>query len=121
MLGLMLDISGYHSRVCYSGREALDLLDAFDPHACILDVQMPGMDGVELARHIRAWAGRRPITLVAVTGLDDDRTRWRTADAGFDLHLTKPADPDKLAILLADIVIRQNQSSDEADRSPHGE
>ena len=112
----LLELNGFEVDSALSGEEALKKILKGRDALIILDVQMPGMDGVELARHIRAWAGRRPMTLVAVTGLDDDRTRLRTANAGFDLHFTKPADPDKLAILLADIVIRQNQSSDSTER-----
>jgi len=94
MLGALLEIAGFNPRVCYSGAQALAVLDEFNPDACILDIQMPGMDGVELAKRIRDWAGPRALPLVAVTGLDDDATRTRSSEVGFDLHLTKPADPD---------------------------
>jgi len=116
MLGALLEIAGFNPRVCYSGAQALAVLDEFNPDACILDIQMPGMDGVELAKRIRDWAGPRALPLVAVTGLDDDATRTRSSEVGFDLHLTKPADPDLLASLLADIVLLRGDWSDPGER-----
>jgi CheY-like chemotaxis protein len=55
---------------------------------------MPGFDGYEVARRVRA--GGRPILLIAVTGWGQESDRERAQDAGFDLHLTKPADPDEI-------------------------
>lgn len=111
-LGVLLDLAGYTARVCYDGLSALAAAEAFRPDAAILDLMMPGMDGIELARRLRAapWAGTLP--LVAVTALGDDDARRRTAEAGFDLHLTKPVDPDRLANVLADIVIMRGDSSE---------
>jgi len=111
MLGVLLEIAGFIPRVCYSGDEALILLSDFNPDACILDIQMPGMGGLELASRIRVWAGNRSICLVALTGIHDDLARVRSTNAGFDLHLTKPADPDQLATLLADIVLLHAEST----------
>ena len=104
-LAILLDLAGFESRVCLSGADALVTAAEFRPDACILDLSMPGLDGCELARRLRAWSHPRPIPLVAVTGYDGEDARRMTAAAGFDLHLTKPVDPDKLAALLADIVI----------------
>jgi CheY-like chemotaxis protein len=104
-LAALLDLAGFTPKVCYSGPEAVAALDDFQPDACILDLMMPGMDGFEVARRVRAWAGDRYVPLVAVTALGDEEARRNTAAAGFDLHLVKPADPDHLAVLLADIVI----------------
>lgn len=109
-LGVLLDLAGYEARVCYDGPSALTVAEQFRPDAAILDLMMPGMDGIELARRLRAapWAGALP--LVAVTALGDDEARRRTTEAGFDLHLTKPVDPDRLANVLADIVIMRGDS-----------
>ena len=67
----------------------------------MLDIGMPGMDGYEVARRLRAQAGMRSALLVAVTGYGQDEDRRRAFAAGFDRHLTKSVDPDALQALLA--------------------
>lgn len=104
-LGVLLELVGYEVKVCYDGESALDAADVFRPDACILDLTMPGLDGVEVGRRLRTRPWARNLPLVAVTALGNDEARQRTAAAGFDLHLTKPVDPDRLANVLADIVI----------------
>ena len=66
----------------------------------LLDIGMPGMDGLEVAHRIRALPGGRDVLLVALTGWGQDEDRRRTAEAGFDEHLTKPVDTERLAALL---------------------
>jgi len=104
-LGVMLELVGFEARVCYDGASALAVADEFRPDACILDLTMPGLDGVEVGRRLRERGWARNLPLVAVTALGNDDARRRTTQAGFDLHLTKPVDPDRLANVLADIVI----------------
>jgi DNA-binding response OmpR family regulator len=109
-LGVLLDLVGFEARVCYDGVSALIAAEEFRPDAAIIDLMMPGMDGVELGRRLRArpWAAGLP--LVAVTALGDEEARRRTTEAGFDLHLTKPVEPDRLANVLADLVIMRGDS-----------
>ncbi|WP_238602532.1 response regulator [Fimbriiglobus ruber] len=104
-LSALLTIAGFTVHTCYSGHAAIAVLDEFCPEVCILDLMMPGMDGLELSRRIRAWSAGRHIPLVAVTALSDEAARRTTSQHGFDLHLTKPFDPDQLAALVVDIVI----------------
>jgi CheY-like chemotaxis protein len=85
----------------FSGPAALDALAEFDAEAVLLDLGMPQMDGLEVARRIRALPGGREVLLVALTGWGQDEDRVRTADAGFDAHLTKPVDAERLSTLLA--------------------
>ena len=96
-LGTLLGMVGFVTRVCYDAESAAASVETFRPEACVLDVSMPGTDGCELARSLRAREGGREMLLVAVTALGGDAARERTAGAGFDLHLTKPADPQQLA------------------------
>ncbi|MBN9517184.1 response regulator [bacterium] len=96
-LGLLLETLGASVRVCYAGADALALAPAFLPHAGLFDVDMPGMSGLVLSRRVREVLPGRPVFLVAVTGIGDAAARERTAAAGFDLHLTKPADGVALA------------------------
>lgn len=104
-LGILLELGGYQTRVCYDGPTALVAADDFRPDAAILDLTMPGMDGDELARRLRATEWGHTLPLVALTALSGDDARARTTSAGFDLHLVKPVHPDRLANVLADIVI----------------
>lgn len=110
-LGVLLELVGFQSRVCYDGASALAMAETFRPDACILDLSMPGMDGIELARRLRERPWGRYLPLVAVTALGNDEARSQTTQAGFDLHLTKPVDPDRLANVLADIVILKGDSA----------
>jgi two-component system OmpR family response regulator len=93
---VLLEVFGYESRACYTGRSALAEADLFRPNICIIDLNMPGMDGDELAMRLRESTVQRPISLIAITGMSDEVSRNRIAAAGFDLHLIKPVDPHKL-------------------------
>jgi CheY-like chemotaxis protein len=104
-LGVLLELYGYKARVFYDGHSALTAAADFRPDAAILDLLMPGMDGDELGRRLRQTVWGRGLPLVALTALGGEEARARTAAAGFDLHLTKPVNPDRLANVLADIVI----------------
>ncbi len=116
-LAILLEIAGFEAKVCYDGRAALVMADAFRPDACLLDLNMPGMDGVEVGRRLRAMLSDRLLPLVAVTAQGDDDARRRTSDAGFDLHLTKPVDPDRLANVLTDIVILRSLDGERDDHA----
>jgi CheY-like chemotaxis protein len=108
-LAILLELVGYEAKVCYDGESALAAAEEFRPDACILDLTMPGIDGVEVGRRLRERPWARNLPLVAVTALGNDEARRRTSEAGFDLHLTKPVDPDRLANVLADIVILRGE------------
>jgi two-component system, OmpR family, response regulator len=92
----LLGIVGFEARACYDGATALAEVkrDHFD--VCFLDLNMPGMDGDQLAKRLMELpAAQRPI-LVAMTAMSNEETSSRIAAAGFDLHLVKPVDPYKL-------------------------
>lgn len=92
----LLRLHGHAVRVAFDGAAALTSVVADTPDVVFLDILMsPGPDGCEVARRIRAYcAGRnkQPL-LIAVTGCGTDADRFRSAGAGFDLHLVKPVDP----------------------------
>jgi CheY-like chemotaxis protein len=69
----------------------------------LLDIGMPGMNGYEVARRLKAAAGSR-VVLVAVTGWSQEEDRREATAAGFDHHLAKPVHPDRLGALLAGLV-----------------
>ena len=93
---LLLNIVGFEARACYDGFTALNLVVDFRPNVCFLDLDMPEMNGCELAVRLRQWAAGRPLFLVALTAMSSDEYRDRIIAAGFDLHLIKPVDPYKL-------------------------
>lgn len=98
----LLSISGHRVRVALNGDDALRCVDAERPDVVLLDIWMPGLDGYDVARLIRARCagrGKQPI-IVAVTGCGTDSDRLLSAEAGFDLHLVKPVDPALLVGLL---------------------
>lgn len=95
-LAAIVEVHGGVARACYDGLSALVEAGQFRPDVCLLDLTMPGMDGDQVAAHLRADSAGRRIVLVAVTALGTDEARRRTARAGFDLHLVKPVDPDQL-------------------------
>lgn len=95
-MSMLLELLGYEVRVSYNGPAAIEAAKAFRPDACLLDYNMPGMDGCELARRLRGLAGRRPLFLVATTAHGSVRVRCLTASAGFNVHLVKPLDLDAL-------------------------
>jgi CheY-like chemotaxis protein len=97
----LLELCGHRVRVAYSGADAL-LASAEDvPDVVLLDIGLPGMDGWEVARRLRERAAGKQPFVVAVTGYGGESDKWKSADAGIDLHLTKPADPAALTGLLA--------------------
>jgi PAS domain S-box-containing protein len=100
MLEAMLALQGHATRVAHNGRDALAIAREFAPDVAFLDIGMPDMNGYQTAAAIRAAAGLETIMLVALTGWGDERDRTRAKEAGFDHHLTKPADLDAIDQLL---------------------
>jgi PAS domain S-box-containing protein len=89
-------------RVAYDGPSALEAAASFRPEVVLLDIGLPGMDGYEVARKLRARPELDGTLLVALTGWGQDEDRQRSKEAGFDRHLVKPVDPDALMRLLAE-------------------
>jgi CheY-like chemotaxis protein len=87
---------------CHGGAAAVAALPGFRPDACLVDLTMPGVDGCEVARRVRAGAGGDRVLLIALTGLWDIDALGPAAEAGFDADFTKLADPGQLLGLLAD-------------------
>ncbi len=102
-LALMLEVRGHETRTAHDGHEALKLAEAFRPHAILMDLGMPRLNGYQTCQRIREHAWGREPCLVAVTGWGQDQDRSRSREAGFDHHLVKPVDPAKLEEILAGI------------------
>jgi CheY-like chemotaxis protein len=99
-LALMLRLEGHEVEAVYSGAEALTSFAAHAPDVALLDLDMPGLNGLAVARQMRASA-HRPLTLVAITGWGRAEDREASRRAGFNLHYTKPVDPERLSAMLA--------------------
>jgi signal transduction histidine kinase len=100
-LSVLLRVLGADVSLVHSGRAALQAVESFRPDVVLLDIGMPGMDGYEVARRIRANSLNRGIMLIALTGWGQEEDRQRSAAAGFNHHLVKPADIDQLRQLLS--------------------
>ena len=101
---MMLDFMGHEVRVAADGVQAVAMAKQFRPQVALLDIGMPRMDGYEAARRIRAAHGQS-VMLVALTGWGQEEDRRRAYAAGFDHHVTKPAEPDALESLIASATI----------------
>ncbi|CAN3989415.1 two-component system, NarL family, sensor histidine kinase EvgS [Methylocystis bryophila] len=100
-LVLLLRSFGAEARAAYSGAEALAKVKEFKPDIAFIDLGMPGMDGYEVARALRATPEGKEAILVALSGWGGDEHRKRGLEAGFDRHIIKPIDANELADLLA--------------------
>lgn len=100
-LATLLRLQGHEVQVAYDGRAALEAVQNELPDCVFLDIGMPEMDGLEVARRIRSSHGGAAPTLVAVSGWGQEEDRRRTFEAGFDHHLIKPVHPDDVGRLLA--------------------
>lgn len=99
----LLRLDGHEVTVAYDGAAALQAAQAQRPDAVLLDISMPGMDGYQVARKLRAMFRDKPLLLIAITAYGFEEDRRRSEEAGFDLHLVKPVDPLKVEILLGEL------------------
>jgi CheY-like chemotaxis protein len=100
-LARLLRVLHYEVETAHDGPSALAASSAFRPRVVLLDIGMPGMSGYEVARQLRQRCGRGEVLLIALTGYGTEDDRLRSAEAGFDAHLTKPVDLVGLKELLA--------------------
>jgi PAS domain S-box-containing protein len=103
-LSLLLEADGATVEIAYDGRSALASVEKFQPHAVLLDIGMPGMDGYEVAEAIRQDRRFDGIRLIALTGWGQQADRLRSQNSGFDFHLTKPVDYPALQKLLKGVI-----------------
>ena len=92
----LLELHGYRTAVAYNGLSGLEAVRTFEPHAVLLDLGMPGMDGYQVAAALRAVPDFDNVALIAFTAWGDIVTRQRVIDTGFDAHVIKPANLDRI-------------------------
>jgi CheY-like chemotaxis protein len=101
-LAMLVQLAGHDVRIAYDGPPALTLAQAFQPHVVLLDLNLPAMDGYEVARRLRERPEMHEAVLAAVSGWGQPEDRRRSKDAGFDRHYVKPVDPNTITKLLSD-------------------
>ncbi|MFC0691606.1 response regulator [Paraburkholderia humisilvae] len=99
-LATLLTIRGHEVETRTDGISGIAAVAHFKPNVVLLDIGLPDVNGYEVARQLRASADGHHVTLVAVTGYGLPADRIRSAEAGFDHHLTKPVSPEELARLM---------------------
>lgn len=107
VLALLLQETGYTTRVILESTGALAAALEFRPDVMFLDIGMPQLDGFDLARHLRAHPSLRHVCLIALSGWGSTDDRCKSRNAGIDHHLTKPVEFDQVQAMVADVLKSQ--------------
>ena len=99
-LGMVLGLDGHEVIAAYNGEQALERALTFRPQVVLLDIGLPGVDGYEVARRMRASETLQSVRLVAITGYGQETDRERARSAGFAYHLVKPLEFSALQQIL---------------------
>jgi CheY-like chemotaxis protein len=100
MLRTFLDLAGHEVQDAVSGPEAVEKASANLPDLALVDLGLPGFDGLEVARRLRADEQTRGILLLAMTGYGQPDDKRKTAEVGFDGHIVKPVTSEQLTEVL---------------------
>ncbi|MGZ5182134.1 MAG: response regulator [Ramlibacter sp.] len=92
----LLEMEGFEVQIANDGMSALKIAQEFRPDVVLLDIGLPGMNGFEVAHQLRSQPASRDALLIALTGYGEAESRSRSAQAGFDFHMVKPADVELL-------------------------
>ena len=99
----VMTVLGHDARWARDGASAIALAERFEPHVAIVDIGLPDLTGHEVAVALRKQAAGRPMLVVALTGWGQAEDRWRSYQAGMDLHLVKPATLETLRGLVGEV------------------
>ncbi len=99
-LAIILEFAGHEVHSVHDGLGAVDAAGEFRPEVILLDIGLPGLSGLDVARHIRQEPWGAEVSLVALTGWGQEEDRRNTQEAGFDAHLVKPVEHADLMALL---------------------
>jgi CheY-like chemotaxis protein len=100
-LAILLRFDGHDVRAVHDGPSAFRMAEMFRPQVALLDIGMPGLNGYQVATRIRAAPWGSDVYLIALTGWGQAADKYTAYAAGFNEHLTKPADPIYIATLVA--------------------
>ena len=104
-IAMLLMLFGHTVETVHTGPAALEAAQTFQPSVMFLDIDLPGMSGYEVAQQLRSDATMNGLVLIALTGWGSEDDRRRAQNIGFDHHLTKPVEIEKLHSLLIEIAI----------------
>lgn len=123
MLAELLTLSGHEVEVALGGPNGLQVFERFGPQIVLCDIGLPGMDGYEVARNLRARRPEKAPTLIALTGYGSPKDHERSRAAGFDHHVVKPVDLESLLRLIDSAVHGANSTKGRgtAPRTDQGE
>jgi CheY-like chemotaxis protein len=99
-LAMLLELEGHQVLTAEDGASGLELILGKHPDIALVDIGLPGIDGYEVARRVRARVEAKDVKLVALTGYGEPSEVAKARAAGFDAHLLKPLEPGKLRALL---------------------
>jgi len=97
----LLEMEGFEVKIASEGVAALKIAEDFRPDVVLLDIGLPGMNGFEVAHQLRSQPASRDALLIALTGYGEAESRSRSAQAGFDFHMVKPADVNLLLSMIS--------------------
>jgi two-component system CheB/CheR fusion protein len=117
----LLSRVGFDCHTAETGSEALTLIEQVQPDVAILDVGLPEMDGYEVARRLRADPRFENLYLIALTGYGRTSDRMTSHEAGFDEHLVKPVQPDRLLGVLGKLQRSERADAERAASPPSAE
>jgi two-component system, chemotaxis family, CheB/CheR fusion protein len=118
MLCEVLSLAGFECTSADNGKAGLSLIERLRPDVAIVDLGLPEIDGFEVARRVRRGADDEGPYLVALTGYGQPNDRAAALDAGFDEHMVKPADPERLIRLLSGVGEGVGAHADDALPAP---
>jgi two-component system CheB/CheR fusion protein len=103
-LSMLLKAEGHETTVAASGPEALAAAESAMPDVAVLDIGMPGMNGIEVAERLRAMPSGKKLVVIALTGWGSKTEGMNLLARGFDAHLSKPIEADRLIAAMAQLV-----------------
>jgi PAS domain S-box-containing protein len=109
-LALLFELEGHETYTAHDGVEAVEVLEKHRPQVVLLDIGLPGLDGHEVCRRVREQPWGKDIVMIALTGWGQEDDRRKSEEAGFNGHLVKPVDYDKLLELLGSLTKRAVRS-----------
>lgn len=110
LVRVLLETEGFDVRTAVDAEEAMGELEGFTPRVILMDLQLPGMDGLELTRRLKADPARRDIAIIAVTAYAMKGDEEKARAAGCDAYVSKPIDIETLPRMVRDQLDRQRKS-----------
>ena len=113
LVSYLLTNRGYEIRTALDATQVLEMLGTFHPRLILMDIQLPGMDGLELTRTLKSRAATRDILVVAVTAFAMKGDDQKALDAGCDGYITKPIDTRELPGMVAALLAKANAEKED--------